>query len=227
MHAFSSATSGDCRCQLEAVMRSATISGTGQSLAGCPAPIGRLVSPLPDSDQKCRVGHSHESSSSARGASIPDTKTRLRLHWRRKCSIWHECCCGSRKPLMVRRHREVTMEEVNARNSPQELAIRFLLRHAECQRMLIGTASQERQPAEANAQRSDTTNAIDKGKFADIGALSCTQKPTLEGSFSARFSQAYAAARQLSSSKRAADAGSRRMTGSNALHIGQSASAAA
>jgi len=46
--------------------------------------------------------------------------------------IWHECCLTGCEPLWVPRHRVFTMEEVTARNSPQELALRFLLRHAEC-----------------------------------------------------------------------------------------------
>jgi hypothetical protein len=132
---------------------------------------------------------------------------------------------------MIRQHREVTVE-IPATDSPQELAIRFLLRHAECLRMLTGAAVQQhRQPPAARPPAPEATTVrqapLDAGKPVAAAVLRRTRKPAAEGSFSARFAQAYAAARHPSASKRTAAAGSRKATGSGSQQMEHAESAAA
>lgn len=127
---------------------------------------------------------------------------------------------------------EEVIEHSIAGDSPQKLAIRFLLRHAEPRRALtIGAENSGPQPA-ASVQRLDTAttrqDAVSTGKLA--AAVVAGRTPPLaaapEGSFLGRFSQAYAAARHLPPARRASEAGSRRTNGSSTPRSSGSAAAA-
>ncbi|MGB6029728.1 MAG: hypothetical protein WBG22_08225 [Rhodanobacter sp.] len=100
------------------------------------------------------------------------------------------------------RHREAAMDEVidrTAPNSPEELAIHFLLRHAACRMALTEQAGEETlQQALQHAcsgQPQPTSAAV--GEPAPSGAAAAAEV-TKDDSCAARFSRAYAAARHRS-----------------------------
>lgn len=128
---------------------------------------------------------------------------------------------------------EEVIEHIISGNSPQELAIRFLLRHAECLRALTIGADNNALQSAASVQMLDTgtTRQEAAGAGKPAAAMVAGRTPPLpvapEGSFLGRFSQAYAAARHLPPPKRASEPGSRRTTGSGTSRSSGSASAAA
>ena len=98
------------------------------------------------------------------------------------------------------------MEEVincvNAQSSPEELAIRFLLRYAGCRRALISNGDEGAQPAP------DVPVLASRGKdqgepvaLTSVASVEVTPVPVRatvsDESCTARFSRAYAAARHL------------------------------
>lgn len=121
------------------------------------------------------------------------------------------------------------IDSTAASNSPQELAIRFLLRHAQCQGTLTAKIEGALWKLAADAQSRNATRepqeatGKDKLEAADAAAATAPNRIAPEGSFLARFSKAYAAARHLPVSK----ARSSRTGGSNAARSSGSASAAA
>ena len=116
-----------------------------------------------------------------------------------------------------------------ASNSPQELAIRFLLRHAQCQKTLTTRIEGALWKLAVDAPRRNDARtpqqAISKGEFkaADAARATPSNRVAAEGSFLARFSQAYAAARQSPAPK----ARSLRTSGTTAHHLSGPTSAAA
>jgi hypothetical protein len=120
--------------------------------------------------------------------------------------VWHECCCSLDEPLRFA-HREAAMDEVidctPTANSPEELAIRFLLRHAECRMALTGQA------APAGPQDARAVRPALGASHLSVPALRRAAAPvaevTKDDSCAARYSRAYAAARH-----RPASAGSSR-----------------
>lgn len=120
-----------------------------------------------------------------------------------------------------------------ASNSPQELAIRFLLRHAQCQKTLTARIEGALWKLAVDAPRCNEAHtpqqAISEGEFKAAEAARATPSNGVasEDSLLARFSQAYAAARHSPVPKRALEARSLRTGGTSALHLNGPASAAA
>lgn len=120
-----------------------------------------------------------------------------------------------------------------ASNSPQELAIRFLLRHAQCQKTLTARIEKALWKLAVDAPRRNEAHtpqqAVSKCEFkaADAARAVPSNGVASEDSFLARFSQAYAAARHSPLPKRALEARSLRTGGTGALHLSGPASAAA
>ncbi len=128
---------------------------------------------------------------------------------------------------------EEIIEPITATNSPQELAIRFLLRHAECRSALTIEVENACLQLAADAQGLDAATirqaAAGTGKpvaaVVDGGTPARPVAP--EGSFLGRFAQAYAAARHLPTTRRGSESGSRRVAGASAPRSNGSASAVA
>jgi hypothetical protein len=103
---------------------------------------------------------------------------------------------------------EEVIDRINPKNLPRELAIQFLLRHAQCRMALTSEAGDNRQRLAAALRRLDPDSkqqdAPGETAYADAAASnSVSAKPsTAEESCAARFSRAYAAARHLSTSGR-------------------------
>jgi hypothetical protein len=128
------------------------------------------------------------------------------------------------------RHREAAMKVIDstvASNSPQELAIRFLLRHAQCQKTL--TARIEMALWKLAVEAHTPQHAVSKREFraADAARAAPSNGVVSEDSFLARFSQAYAAARHSPLPKRALEARSLRTGSTTAHHLSGPTSAAA
>ncbi|MFC5527455.1 hypothetical protein ACFPPA_17060 [Rhodanobacter ginsengisoli] len=128
---------------------------------------------------------------------------------------------------------EEVIEPITATHSPQESAIRFLLRHAQCQRALTIKVENAcaQLAAETRALDTATTRQAAAGTRPPVAAVVEDGTPARpvapEGSFLGRFSQAYAAARHLPLPRRGSETGSRRSAGSSAPRSTESASAVA
>ena len=119
---------------------------------------------------------------------------------------WPECCFYPHEPLRFR-YREVAMEEAidhsQATSSPEEMAIHFLLRHAECRSALTGQTGEERPHAAPAPTRSDEPAAhqIAINSQRSEGSLpsnhAASAGVTKGDSCTARFLRAYAAARHI------------------------------
>jgi hypothetical protein len=97
------------------------------------------------------------------------------------------------------RHREAAMEEVidrTAPNSPEELAIHFLMRHAACRMALTGQAGEQalRQALQHACSGPSQPAPAAAGEPAPSIAAAPAEV-TKDDSCAARFSRAYAAAR--------------------------------
>ena len=95
---------------------------------------------------------------------------------------------------------EEVIDYVNAQNSPQEWAIHFLLRHAECRMALMdetgdGGQSERAKPASAAAAERRDVTATHKPAGSDAASGLPLRAVAVEESCAARFSRAYAAAR--------------------------------
>ncbi len=123
------------------------------------------------------------------------------------------------------------MEKYNhdciAGDSPQESAIRFLLRHAECQRVLAISAWGEPSPLAIAVPERDPNNTAQPTAsvrslvaaaalaVAVVASPMTSESVAANESFRSRFSPAYAAARHLPPPKRALSPGLRRTVGSS------------
>lgn len=98
---------------------------------------------------------------------------------------------------------EELIERTCGESSSHELAIHFLLRHAE-RRMALTIETDDQPRAAATAHPLDTDNkahrATSEPVLVDVSAAVARSLP--EDSFTARFSRAYAAARQIPASSR-------------------------
>ncbi len=100
------------------------------------------------------------------------------------------------------------MEEVidytHATSSPEELAIHFLLRHAECRKALTGQTGEERLQLALERSRPDAPAVQSSGVYSGRSGESLPSSTPPSGgvtendSWAARFSRAYAAARHVS-----------------------------
>ena len=120
-----------------------------------------------------------------------------------------------------------------ASNSPQELAIRFLLRHAQCQKTLTARiegalftlAADE--PLRNKPRMPKEAGRVGEFKADDAARAAASHGTDSQDSFLARFSQAYAAARHSQAPKKALGARSPRADSSSAFLLNGAASAAA
>ncbi|MGB3462325.1 hypothetical protein [Rhodanobacter lindaniclasticus] len=101
------------------------------------------------------------------------------------------------------RHREAAMEEVidcTASNSPEELAIHFLLRHAACRMALTGQADEEALlQAMLRIRRDQRRQDVAPARTPAPVEAAPAARVTRDDSCAARFSRAYAAARHRAS----------------------------
>lgn len=95
---------------------------------------------------------------------------------------------------------------INARTSPEELAIQFLMRHAKC-RMALARLTEEGVPhrpldgsqLDIPVIEQEATGSSGNGKTAvTVTAAAPASALAMEDSWAARFSQAYVAARHMS-----------------------------
>ena len=97
------------------------------------------------------------------------------------------------------------MEEVIERTcgecSSHELAIHFLLRHAE-RRMTLTSETSDQPRAAATVHQLDPGNKVQRATTGSLLADASAAKIVPEDSFSARFSRAYAAARHIPATSR-------------------------
>jgi hypothetical protein len=120
-------------------------------------------------------------------------------------------------------------------DSPQESAIRFLLRHAECQRVLAISAWDDRQPSAVAVSEGDTDNTVQptasmRSPVTAVAAVPnavSSESVAANESFLRRFAQAYAAARHPTPSKRILATGSRAAAGPGTRQVSEAEMAAA
>ncbi len=99
-------------------------------------------------------------------------------------------------------------DRINAMNSPRELAIKFLLRHARCRMVLSSEADEARQRLLAALHLPDPASQLAEaagGPEATVAAVKgdLRERPiAAEETCAARFARAYAAARHMSTSGR-------------------------
>ncbi|MEO8995526.1 MAG: hypothetical protein ABI299_13100 [Rhodanobacter sp.] len=111
---------------------------------------------------------------------------------------------------------EEVIDCVNAQSSPEELAIHFLLRHAECRRALMSSGEKRAQPARVapvlalRSKPADVPVAPTSVASPDVTPV-LVGVPASEESCAARFSRAYAAARHLSAADNALRAASKKV----------------
>ena len=120
--------------------------------------------------------------------------------------LWLECCLCFHEPLRFS-HREAAMDEAidrtHASSSPEELAIHFLLRHAECRSALTGKTGEDRPDGAAAPSRPDesATHEAAINSQRSEGSLPSSHEAaagvTRSDSCTASFLRAYAAARHI------------------------------
>lgn len=128
---------------------------------------------------------------------------------------------------------EEASTDTHPSSSPNELAIRFLLRHAQRRQALVATTIAERRQLAADMCKRIPVHAqperISTPARGEAPKAPTTAPPqvTREGSFVTRFSLAYAAARHPTGSQRRSETNTSKGPGARHLQPGRSDSAAA